>query len=83
MGATVSKAYKRLMREPELPSDSVVDIGVAAEISRPKKRLTFIRIRNLPTGKERSQVGLGQERMREVQMRLLRELMKEIDADKT
>jgi hypothetical protein len=75
-------AYKRLKR-CEIPSDFRIDIGRAADPSRPGKGCTFIRVVHETTGKERFVVGLRQANEPGILYRFIDELRKEIDAEKT
>jgi hypothetical protein len=75
-------AYKRLMRY-EIPSDFRIDIGRAADPSRPGKGRTFICVVHEPTGKERFVVGFRRADEPGIMYRFIDELMKEVDAEKT
>lgn len=64
------------MPEREIPKDYRVDIG------RADKGRTFIRVVDIPTGRERSIVGIGTATVMDVADRLVDELMSEPQAER-
>jgi hypothetical protein len=63
------------MKKKTIPSDYRVDVG------RADRGRTFVRVVHVPTGKDRTLIGIGEADVDEVAAKLAKELAKEIGAN--